>query len=395
VIRDATEQNRLRARLAQADRMASVGMLAAGVAHEINNPLTYVLSNLEGLAADLPGLELLLPTTARPPELLARTREALDGARRISKIVRDLKVFSRTGSDRLEPVSLNKVIEGAINMTLGEVKYRAHLVTELGTLPPVRANEGRLAQVFLNLLVNAAQAIPEGDAEHNLITIRTWTEAGTVLAEVSDTGVGIPLENQARIFEPFFTTKSSSMGTGLGLAISRGIVEEAGGHISVESRPGQGTRFQVRLPAAPAEPGALIHPEAEPPSAGASRRGRVLVVDDEPLIRSSLVRLLHTEHDVVEAASGSAAEAILAADDGFDVILCDLIMPEMSGMELHQRLAVSRPHLLERMVFMSGGAFTERASEFLQASPTRLIEKPIEVQGLRQLVRRLVAARAT
>jgi PAS domain S-box-containing protein len=394
IIRDVTEQRRLQARLAQADRMTSVGMLAAGVVHEINNPLTFVLSNLESLSSDLPAIEAATPPAAGKLDLSDRAREALDGARRIREIVRDLRTFSRSSDGRLEPVSLNKVIEGAIHMTHGEVKYRARLTADLGTLPPVRANEGRLAQVFLNLLVNAAQAIPEGDAEHNQILVRTWAEAGTVLAEVRDTGAGIPAEILPRIFDPFFTTKPASIGTGLGLAITRGIVEEAGGRISVESRTGEGARFLVQLPADRSGPDASAPSLAVPPAATLTRRGRILVVDDEPLIRSSLVRLLRAEHDIVEAASGAAADAILASDQRFDVILCDLIMPEMSGMDLHARLASTRPHLVDRMVFMSGGAFTERAAEFLHGAAIRLLEKPIEVARLRELVRGLVAARA-
>jgi PAS domain S-box-containing protein len=392
VVRDVTEQRKLRARLAQADRMASVGMLAAGVAHEINNPLTYVLANLEGLAAELRVREAQRPAADGRDDLEALARDALDGAQRIRKIVRDLMVFSGTTSDRLEPVSLNQVIEGAINMSRGEVKYRARLVTELGATPPVQGNEGRLAQVFLNLLVNAAQAIPEGDAEHHRITVRTWAEPGAVLAEVTDTGAGIPADVLPRIYEPFFTTKSTGVGTGLGLAISRRIIEEAGGRITAESRPGEGARFLVRLPAAPAGPPVSPPPLDVASTVGGSRRGRVLIVDDEPLIRSSLARLLRREHDVVEAPGGRAAEAMLTSDESFDVILCDLIMPEMSGMELHTRLASTRPHLVDRMVFMSGGAFTERAAEFLHAAP-RMVEKPVEVARLCNLVREMVDAR--
>jgi PAS domain S-box-containing protein len=393
VVRDVTDRRKLQARLAQADRMVSVGMLAAGVAHEINNPLTYVLSNLESLAADMPAVEASAPPAARPPELVERSREALEGARRIKEIVRDLRIFSRTADDRLQPVSLNEVIQGVIHMTRVEVKYRARVVTDFGTLPPVQANEGRLAQVFLNLVVNAAQAIPEGDADHNEIVIRTWTESGAVLAEVRDTGAGIPAEILPRIFDPFFTTKASSVGTGLGLSITRGIVEEAGGSISVESPPGTGARFVVRLPAAPEKSATSRRDAAEVISRPLSRRGRVLVVDDEALVRATLVRLLRAEHEVVEAGSGRAAETILASDDDFDLILCDLVMPEMSGVELHAHLAATLPHLLDRMVFMTGGAFTECATRFLDTAPNIRVGKPFDGANLRELVRALVRAR--
>jgi PAS domain S-box-containing protein len=395
IIRDVTERRKLQARLAQSDRMASVGMLAAGVAHEINNPLTYMLSNLESLGVDLAAVEAALPGDQERLELVQRTRDALDGAKRIREIVRSLKVFSRTGDERLEPVSINKVLESVLQMTQNEMKFRARLVTDLGKLPPVMANEGRLAQVFLNLLVNAAQAIREGDVENNAIHVRTWAEPGVVLAEVRDTGPGIPEEVRAKIFEPFFTTKPAGIGSGLGLAISRGIVEEAGGSISVESRPGEGARFVVRLPSA-----ADDHPPAaplgeQPRVAHTGRRGRVLVVDDEAGIRGALVRLLRGEHDVIAAENGHAAESLLATDDRFDVILCDLIMPDVSGMDLHDRIVTTHPQLAGRMVFMSGGAFTPRATAFLGAVPNMRIEKPFDTSNLRELVRVLVAARPT
>jgi nitrogen-specific signal transduction histidine kinase len=394
VIRDVTERRKLQARLAQSDRMASVGMLAAGVAHEINNPLTYVLFNLESLGADLPAVEAAIPRVKEPLELVERARDALDGARRIREIVRDLKVFSQVGDERLAPISINKVVESVLNMAHNEVRARARLVTEFGRLPSVLANEGRLAQVFLNLIVNAAQAISEGDVAHNRIFVRTWAESGLVLAEVRDTGPGIPEELQSRIFEPFFTTKPAGIGSGLGLAISRGIIEEAGGQISVESRPGEGARFLVRLPAAAEDRSAAAPLRAEVRSTARSRRGRVLVVDDEAMIRTTLIRLLQAEHDVVAAESGSAAERALAADAGFDVILCDLIMPEVSGMDLHDRLVAVRPELAERMVFMTGGAFTQRASAFFGSVPNLRIEKPFDSANLKELVRVLVAARA-
>ena len=392
-LRDVTEQRRLRAQLAQSERMASVGMLAAGVAHEINNPLTYVLANLEGLSADLPAVEVGLPPATEPLELVQRAQDAFDGAKRIRAIVRDLNIFSRIADQRVEPVSVNRVIEGALNMTQNEWKYRARVVVDYGAVPPVLANEGKLAQVFLNLLVNAAQAIGDGDVERNQIHVRTWTEAGTVLAEVRDTGIGIPEGLQARVFEPLFTTKPPGIGTGLGLAISRGIVEEAGGRISLESKPGEGAKFVVRLPAASADLGRAPPVATAPPHRPGARRGRVLVVEDEPLIRVALARMLASDHDVVEAESGAVAERLLAADGRFDVILSDLIMPDVSGMDLHDGLALTRPELAARMVFMTGGAFTQRARAFLEAVPNLRIEKPFDAVNLRELVHLLVAGR--
>jgi PAS domain S-box-containing protein len=396
VVRDVTERLRLQARLAQSDRMASVGMLAAGVAHEVNNPLTYVLHNLESLVSGLPALEAAAPAVGEPLELTRRAEEALEGIRRIRAIIRDLKVFSGAVGDRLEPVALNAVIQGAINLASNEIRFRARLDTDFGELPPVLANEGRLAQVFLNLLVNAAQAIPDGDVSHNRIAVRTWSEAGAVFVEVRDSGSGMTDEVKRQIFDPFFTTKPRGVGSGLGLSISREIVEASAGRITVESVVGKGSRFVVQLPAMSAGPKPTEHrPVADAVPTESPRRGRVLVVDDEPLVRASMVRLLRSENDVVEAGSGTAAAAILVEDPRFDVILCDLVMPELSGMELHARLAVARPELAARMIFVSGGAFTSRAQAFLDAVPNARIEKPFDSIGLRALVRTRVRARGS
>jgi CheY-like chemotaxis protein/anti-sigma regulatory factor (Ser/Thr protein kinase) len=316
------------------------------------------------------------------------------GIRRIRAIIRDLKGFSGAGSDRLEPVALNAVVQGSINLASNEIKFRARLETDFGELPPVLANEGRLAQVFLNLLVNAAHAIQDGDVGHNRISVKTWAEEGAVFAEVRDSGAGMTDEVKRQVFDPFFTTKPKGVGSGLGLSISREIVEAFHGRITVESAVGEGSRFRVQLPAMPSgrvpssEPG----PAGEQPLREAARRGRVLVVDDEPLVRASMVRLLRSENDVVEAGGGAAAAAILAANDRFDVILCDLVMPELSGMELHARLAVDRSDLAARMIFVSGGAFTSRAQAFLDAVPNARIEKPFDSIGLRELVRARVRA---
>ena len=276
-VRDETEKRRLKAAAAQSDRLASMGMLAAGVAHEINNPLAYVLYNVESLARDLPklagavkrvtaalrervgdeafqaiagdGVPLLQPGWL--DEAVDSARDAFNGTERIKHLTRGLGTFSRVEQSELGRVDLNQTIESAITMAKNEIKYRARLVKELGEVPPVWASEGKLAQVFLNLLINASHAIDEGDAENNRITIRSWTEGGEVCAEVSDTGQGIPPETFPHIFEPFFSTKAVGAGSGLGLAICRNIVTAFGGVIDVESRVGEGTRFRVRLPVKP------------------------------------------------------------------------------------------------------------------------------------------------
>ena len=247
VNRDVTENRQMQTRLLQADRLASMGMLAAGVAHEINNPLTYVLYSLESVLDELRNLRGAAPP-ARLDDLIERARDATEGAHRVRNIVRDLRTFSRVEEDRQVPVSIHEVMEAAVNMTYNEIKYRARLVKQYGDIPHLMANDGRLSQVFLNLLMNAAHAIDEGDVQHNQITVRTWSEQQEILVEVRDTGKGIPPEHLPRLFDPFFTTKPSGVGSGLGLAICRDIVVDHGGIIEVESVEGHGASFKIFLP---------------------------------------------------------------------------------------------------------------------------------------------------
>ncbi|MGA3124092.1 MAG: ATP-binding protein, partial [Polyangiaceae bacterium] len=241
---DVTERVKMQSRLIQAERLASMGTLAATVAHEINNPLTYVLANLDLAAADLADP---LTTVPKARELAEWVTLAREGARRVARIVRGLKAFSRQDDHRAEPTDVRVVLDRAIDMADNTIRHRARLVRSVSNVPLVFANELRLNQVFVNLLLNAAQAIPEGHRDSNEIRVRAWFEErnSAVIVEVEDTGTGMTPDVRARIFEPFFTTKPIGTGTGLGLSICYGIVHGLGGTIDVESRPGDGTTFRV------------------------------------------------------------------------------------------------------------------------------------------------------
>jgi PAS domain S-box-containing protein len=248
---DVTDRRELDRRLALADRMASVGTLAAGVAHEINNPLSYILSNLRFLSGELGKLE------AKDPERLEEARkvthEALEGAERVRRIVLDLHTFARP-DDKQGPVDVHRVLDLAINIASNQIRVRARIVKDYGQVPLVQGDESRLGQVAINLLVNAAQAIPEGQPDENEIRVVTRADsAGRTLIEVRDTGCGIPPEIRSHVFEPFFTTKPVGTGTGLGLSICHGIVTALGGEITLESDPGKGSVFRVALPPAAPE----------------------------------------------------------------------------------------------------------------------------------------------
>jgi signal transduction histidine kinase len=387
-LRGRTERTRMIAQLIQSDRMASVGILAAGVAHEINNPLAYLIASLDFMDAELKRSGKSIPPS-QLEELGQALADAREGAGRVKHVVRDLKTFSRGDDVRRARIALREVIESSINIAYNEIRYRARLVKDYGGTPPVLANAARLGQVFLNLLINAAQAIREGRADENEIRVVTRTDdAGRAIVEVRDSGSGIPPEIVGRIFDPFFTTKPIGVGTGLGLSICHNIVFDLGGEISVDTELGRGTVFRVALPASPPEADQDAAPPAAPAAPG--RRGRVLVIDDEAAIGAAVRRTLAREHDVTVLTSAAEARNLIGGGERFDVILCDLMMPELTGMELHAELTRVAPDQAERMVLLTGGAFTPNAQQFLDKVPNARVEKPFDSASLRVLVRGLV-----
>jgi signal transduction histidine kinase len=379
-----TERRKMQEQLMISDRMASMGTLAAGVAHEINNPLACAMANL-----DLALKELVDRGTRKGflPELddvLDELRDSREAVERIRHIVRDLKIFSRSEEDRTGPVDVERVMDSTLRMATNEIRHRARLVTRYAKIPAVEASESRLGQVFLNLVINAAQAIDEGRAEDNEIRISTIMDRNDVLVEIADTGAGMSPEVLSRLFTPFFTTKPVGVGTGLGLSICHRIITGFGGRIEVKSEPGKGTVFRITLRPASGE---VVETLTEvKPEQAAQRRGKVLVVDDEPMIATAVQRTLQREHDVV--AVGSAAEALvkIRAGERFDVILCDLMMPQMTGMDLYDELGRVAPEQVARMIFLTGGAFTSGARSFLDQTPNLRLEKPFETRQLRSLI---------
>jgi len=387
IVRDVTERSAMQARLLQADRMAAVGTLAAGVAHEINNPLAYALTNLEVLARTLARMR----TQAGPADwdlaeqLLSIARE---GADRVRAIVRDLKTFSRADDAQRGPVDVRHVLDSCINMASAELRHRARILREYADVPAIEASESRIAQVFLNLLVNAAQSFSDSDPRHHEIRVRTLQSPdGEVVVEVSDNGPGIPPSLRARIFEPFVTSKPVGEGTGLGLFISHEIVAALGGRIDVESEPSAGTCMRVTLP--PADAAARSSSQPLRPLTAVLQRRRILVVDDEDSIGVSIRRAIEDETSVVVATSGQEALALLEGDRAFDIVLCDVVMPEMDGLELYQAVAGLDAMLAARFLFMTGGALTAEARAALVNARGRLLEKPFTVDELRrELARR-------
>jgi signal transduction histidine kinase/CheY-like chemotaxis protein len=387
VASDINEWRRLQSRLDLSLRLAGLGRLAAGVAHEINNPLSFVIANLAWVAEEL---------KEAPPEVRQALVEARDGAVRVAEVVRGLRAFSRPGPATRAPVDVRPELDAALRMANNEIRHRATLDARIGELPRVVADPQELGQVFLNLLVNAVQATPEGNAQQQRIEVVAATDArGWASVEIRDHGVGIAPEVLPRIFEPYFTTRPLGSGAGLGLSVAHGIVSAAGGRIDVESILGRGSTFRVLLPPAPLPPTATAGASPAPPASAAAAPGRppprVLVIDDEPLVANAVVRALGPGYDVTKSHCARDALAMFEAGTSFDVVLCDLMMPEINGMELWDRVAKRDPGLATRFVFISGGAFTETAADFLRASSNACIEKPFQAKALRETVDRVAA----
>jgi two-component system cell cycle sensor histidine kinase/response regulator CckA len=379
--RQASARAEMQARLMVSERMASVGTLAASVAHEINNPLGALVACLQTMDQIVAGWE-----AAKPNPGLEQLEDALDDARasaeRVRVIVRDLGAFSRPGDEAVSPVDVRRALESALHLARNPVHHRARVVKDYGPMPRVHANEQRLEQVFVNLLVNASQALADLSGERCEIRLTTFTDRqGRAVVEVRDSGEGISSEARIRLFEAFFSNPPDESGLGQGLSISRGIVRGLGGEIEVESEPARGATFRVVLPPAAAESAPSASAPAPLP------RARILVVDDDPAFARSLHRLLEREHDVVSVESGADALALLARDSEFDLVLCDVMMPSMSGPELYQALNDRMPWLVDRLALMTGGVFTSKATAFLAEARLPCLEKPLDVQALRALIR--------
>jgi CheY-like chemotaxis protein len=363
VARDVAERKALEVRLAQADRMASVGVLAAGVAHEINNPLVYILNNVSYVLNEMPQQHV---------ELREALREARGGAERVRDIVKDLKTFART-DERMGPVDVRQVLESSIRVAENEIRFRAQIVRRYEDIPQVEAN-ARLGQVFLNLLLNAAHSIREGDPLNNRITVSTFTAGGRVAICVEDSGAGIPRDKIEKIFDPFFTTKPIGMGTGLGLSICRNIATALGGEIQVVSEVGIGSSFTVWLPAL-AQRVEPVHMPSSIPPPQTVRPLRILVVDDDVFVARATRRLLRANHQITLASGGREALNLISQND-YDIVLCDVMMPEMTGMELHLAVKHLWPQVAERFVFITGGPFTPEAKEMFDGVSNPFVQKP-------------------
>jgi signal transduction histidine kinase/BarA-like signal transduction histidine kinase len=394
VFRDVGERRNLERRLGMSERMAAIGTMAAGMQHEINNPLASVVANVQ-FALDALRSTSAGASAAEVAELVAALEDAREGAERVRRTVEDLRHFSTSSEGTDAPIEITAALEEAARMTAHAVRHHACVRRKYGVTPRVRAEEGQLARVFMNLILHAAQATGDGGAAQHTIVLATRTDAaGRAVAEVTDDGPGMPRELLHRIFDPFFAAAPEGSATGLGLAVCHTIVTSLGGEIDVESEIGKGTTFRVSLPAAeiPEEaPAPRPLPTIPPPShpKGSRARGRVLVVDDEIAIGKAIKRILSHDHDVTLESDARAALERLDRES-FDVVFCDLMMPNMSGMDFFEHLSTRAPKLAERIVFLTGGAFSPRSEQFLRASRNACLAKPFSRDSVSSIVRRMV-----
>jgi signal transduction histidine kinase/CheY-like chemotaxis protein len=384
IVRDVTQEREMEARLRVADRLVSLGTLASGVAHEINNPLSYVVANVDFVVEGLKSLDADVLASAGGHELLDALGEIREGGRRIASIVESLRYQARQDDELAAPADANSAIEASLRILDNQLRYRTRVELALGKLPLCLVHERRLVQVVVNLLTNALDAFPARSSDQNLIRIVTRARQDGVELEVQDNGLGVPEAARERIFDPFFTTKAPGVGTGLGLYLCHQYVAAAGGTIDFETREGDGTTFRILLPLAQTHRALSVEPAAPPLPAS-----RILIVDDDALVARALARMLRGHELVLSGDGESALWECLSRD--FDLILCDLMMPRLDGAGFYTALREHRPKLAARVVFMTGGAFTTDTRAFLDGVPNPCLEKPIHATRLFEAARRQMA----
>jgi len=393
------------------DRLRTVGRLAAGLAHEVNNPLTFVLANLESLReshqairrfirtlrVDLSTREAITPQSFEQITADANLQEVIDdaadmltdcykGMHRIQDIARSLGTFSRADDNQAEMTDITRIVDDACAMVFNQIRYRARLVKRFEPVPMIAAFPGRIAQALVNLLTNAAEAIDGGAYDKHRIVVSTRVEGDHVVVAVTDTGAGIHEDDRERIFTPGFTTKAHEGGMGLGLTACKRVAKEHGGMLEVHHLPDCGTRFELVLPVDTGLRAVEQRRESRPISEAPLERARILIVDDDAMVLSALRRRLRRRYDTVTVLGGVEALARLSEDPGFDSIVCDLMMPEVDGKSFYDAIKRDHPQLSDRIVFMSGGAFTPRLRRFAAAVPNPVLQKPVSREDLESML---------
>ena len=397
----ALENARLVRQIATTQQFTTIGHVSSSIVHEINNPISYVLASETHLRERLSDLRMVCDTITRGEDITAvraaldraggsrmldelaqATDDIRDGAVRVRDIMRDLRSLARNRDSRPVVFELSSAIRSAMRVVAAELRHKATVVTDLADGIMISGSPGRLSQVFVNLLVNAGEAIGPNGPHAIQITARRDGENTTI--QVRDDGPGIAPEHLPRVFESFFTTKASTS-SGLGLAISRDIVRGLGGEISIDSQAGMGATVTIILPCIP-----LPIPQVETPVpvAHSARPFKILFVDDERTILRGYRRRFAREHDVVIAESGAEALRLLGERSEYDLVVCDLSMPDVNGMDVYHWVCAHAPDLAARFVFATGGATQRDLERFLHNVPNEVLEKPFELQVIQDLIDR-------
>jgi len=378
VLRDITDEIEAAKNLATSARMASLGTLAAGVAHEINNPLTVIVGNsayvhdrLNEDASTHVGFEFA--------DLIELETEVQDAAERIRTIVSGMMAFAHPGQKAATLTSVEEVVERSVKTTRYDIQDRVRLITALEpNLPNVAIDSGKLGQVLINLIANASHAMPSNDRNRNLIEIKAVLAGNQVQITVSDNGKGMSEETMNQVFDPFFTTKEVGRGTGLGLSICHGIIGSAGGTISVQSSEGVGTTFTISLPLQSSLP-------AQSSTGLPVFAPTLLVIDDDPIAQRLVARILEG-YDVVSCATYAEALERVEQGERFDAILFDVTLDGVGSLELFDKLTAIDAETGARVIFAAGGPIGKEAETRLRGLTNFCIRKPFDIRNLREVV---------
>jgi two-component system, NtrC family, sensor kinase len=376
----AAYHRKLLKELSSRERMAMVGAMAASLAHEINSPLAAVSGNVGVLYDEIRELELRGAVPAEDAdEILRSLGEAKESATRVAAVVRDLMVLAHEGSGKTGAIDVRQSVDTATRLLRGELRHRARLTVDVTTGCVARGDDPRIVQLLVHLLREAIEALPDNRPDRHEVLIRARRDANIVSLEVHDSGPSPSEDAMERAFEPFFSLRGR--GTTMGLSVCQELVSSLDGRLLLLRSPLGGVCFRVELPSAVVE-------SAEPKTVRSERR-RVLVVDDEPTMCSVVSRMLRKSYTVTTFTDAREALASVARGDGYDVVLCDVMMPGMSGMEFLEQLHHTSPALAKRTGFLTAGAFTERARAFLQAEGRKYVDKPVDIPTLTRLVEQL------
>ena len=384
-------RERARARVSELDRLRSLGELAGGIAHEVNNPLAAIVGNLElvqqraeQLADRLAGAEAAELSGMR--DLLSRAQR---GADRVSDVIRSVAMFAHADTTSATVLDVQEVLESSLQVASNQIRHCARLERHYTPVPPVVGNAAQLGQVFLNLLLNAVHTIRDQGAGEHRIEVRTdQDELGDVIVTVSDTGRAVEPTQQASIFDPPCATDDQAAGVGFGVAVSRELVNVMGGTLEIEREPGKGSSVRVRIPSSPAPASGEPTPTQSSvlqTAAAVTGRAKVLIVDDEPMICELVSAMLSEVYEVSSFTDSRAALAALLAGT-FEVVLCDLMMPDLTGMDLYDRIKGERPELAQKFIFISGGAFADDALRFVASTTRPQLKKPFRRADLLRYV---------